>query len=221
MRTWAGSSVCRNGRGPEFLTLHHPALLLYNRSLKPLAREHLRALAARVATQSGTSTGPALRATATRQPARVARAATTTVRHSVTSAPARGSGAVPPSARCYRSGARRQGFEGGAASPRQSQGTHIGSAGSPAAVVLVAGATRAHAGAAVVMPRAPLPHSRSQPGTWPRCCSRAPAPASAPPTARPSTPRGRGGNGEVGLQSPDSCDGERRRGKPPRESATG
>ena len=36
--------------GREFLTLHHPALLLRNRSLEPLAREHVRALAARVVT---------------------------------------------------------------------------------------------------------------------------------------------------------------------------
>ncbi len=34
--------------GREFLTLHHPALLLRNPSLEPLAREHVRALAARV-----------------------------------------------------------------------------------------------------------------------------------------------------------------------------
>ena len=35
--------------GREFLTLHHPALLLRNRSLEPLMRQHVRALAARVA----------------------------------------------------------------------------------------------------------------------------------------------------------------------------
>ncbi len=34
--------------GREFLTLHHPALLLHNRSLEPVAREHVRELAARV-----------------------------------------------------------------------------------------------------------------------------------------------------------------------------
>lgn len=36
--------------GREFLPLHHPALLLRNPSLEPLMREHVRALAARVAT---------------------------------------------------------------------------------------------------------------------------------------------------------------------------
>ena len=46
--------------GREFLALYHPALLLRNRSLEPLAREHVRALAARVVTQSGTSSGPTL-----------------------------------------------------------------------------------------------------------------------------------------------------------------
>ena len=32
----------------EFVTLYHPAAILYNRSLEPAAREHVRALAARV-----------------------------------------------------------------------------------------------------------------------------------------------------------------------------
>ena len=32
----------------EFVTLYHPAAILYNRSLEPVAREHVRALAARV-----------------------------------------------------------------------------------------------------------------------------------------------------------------------------
>ena len=36
--------------GREFLALHHPAVLLRNRSLEPLARKHVRALAVRVAT---------------------------------------------------------------------------------------------------------------------------------------------------------------------------
>ena len=57
------------------------------------------------------------------------------------------------------------GPKGGAASPRQSQCTHIGSAGLPAVVALVTAVTRAHGGAAVVMP--PPPRRRSRPGTWP------------------------------------------------------
>lgn len=38
----------------EFVTLYHPAAILYNRSLEPLAREHVRALAARVPNRAGT-----------------------------------------------------------------------------------------------------------------------------------------------------------------------
>jgi DNA polymerase len=34
--------------GREFVVLYHPAAILYNRSLEPVAREHVRALAARV-----------------------------------------------------------------------------------------------------------------------------------------------------------------------------
>ena len=37
----------------EFVTLYHPAALLYNRSLEPLARDHVRALAARVSESPG------------------------------------------------------------------------------------------------------------------------------------------------------------------------
>lgn len=36
--------------GREFVTLYHPAAILYNRSLEPVAREHVRALAARART---------------------------------------------------------------------------------------------------------------------------------------------------------------------------
>ncbi len=35
----------------EFVTLYHPAAILYNRTLEPAAREHIRALAARVGRQ--------------------------------------------------------------------------------------------------------------------------------------------------------------------------
>jgi len=38
--------------GHEFVTLYHPAAILYNRSLEPIAREHVRALAARVGEQT-------------------------------------------------------------------------------------------------------------------------------------------------------------------------
>lgn len=36
--------------GRDFVTLYHPAAILYNRSLQPVAREHVRALAARART---------------------------------------------------------------------------------------------------------------------------------------------------------------------------
>ena len=36
--------------GREFVALYHPAAILYNRSLEPVAREHVRALAARART---------------------------------------------------------------------------------------------------------------------------------------------------------------------------
>ena len=39
--------------GREFVTLYHPAAILYNRSLEPLARDHVRALAARIDTAEG------------------------------------------------------------------------------------------------------------------------------------------------------------------------
>ena len=37
----------------DFVTLYHPAAILYNRSLEPLAREHVRALAARIGRGEG------------------------------------------------------------------------------------------------------------------------------------------------------------------------
>ncbi len=95
--------------------------------------------------------------------ARVTRAATTTVRRSAMSTPARGfGGRRPPSASCSVSGAGAGGSKGGAASPRQSPVcTHwIGCptanwacqplAISPVVAAWVTTVTRAHASVAVV-----------------------------------------------------------------------
>ncbi len=87
-------------------------------------------------------------------------------------------GRRPRSATCSGSGARGRGFRRGASPPSPAPVFNTGYAGLassslparallPAAVALVTTVTRAHGGTAVVMPRAPVPHLRSRPGTRP------------------------------------------------------